>query len=182
MELLNSFAVVAYLGDPIARFVDSLRKELTPGCPHRAHITVLPPRPLWIPTDQAVEKARSILSRFEPFQITLGAVTMFESTHVVKLSVQTGHSELRTLHDILNTGPFDQAEEYKYVPHVTLCHDVTGNECTQHFELARERWSSFGPPPVWVDNLTFVQQNSEANWTDLAELALGRPESVRVRR
>jgi hypothetical protein len=34
---------------------------------------------------------------------------------------------------------------------------------------------------VWVDTLTFVQQNSEAQWTDLADLALGRPDLVRVR-
>ncbi|MEX2299720.1 MAG: 2'-5' RNA ligase family protein [Bryobacterales bacterium] len=182
MELINSFAVVAYLSDPVARFVDKLRREMTPGCPHRAHVTVLPPRPLWIPADEAVEQARSILSRFEPFEMTLGAVTMFESTHVVKLSVQTGLNELRTLHDILNTGPFDQAEEYQYVPHVTLCHDVTGQDCTKHFEFASERWAEFGAPPVWVDTLTFVQQNSEAKWTDLADLALGRPDPVRVRR
>lgn len=182
MELINSFAVVAYLGDPIARFVDNLRRELTPGCSHRAHVTVLPPRPLWIPTDEAVEKARSILSRFEPFEMTLGAVTIFESTHVVKLSIESGVSELRTLHDILNTGPFEQAEEYQYTPHVTLCHDVAGEACMKHLEVARERWNSFNPPPVWVDSLTFVQQNSEANWTDLADMTLGRPHAVRVRR
>jgi 2'-5' RNA ligase len=182
MELINSFAVVVYLGDPIARFIDSLRRELNPGCPYRAHITVLPPRPIWIPTEQAIEKAGRILSRFEPFEITFGAVTTFESTHVVKLSLQSGLSELRTLHDILNTGPFEQAEEYKYVPHVTICHDVTGDACTQHLEVARGRWASFAAPRVWVDTLAFVQQNSESNWTDLADLALGRPMSVRVRR
>jgi 2'-5' RNA ligase len=182
MELVNSFAVVAYMDDPVARFVDNLRREITPGCPYRAHITVLPPRPLWIPTDEAIEKAGQILSRFEPFELILGAVTTFEDTHVVKLSLQTGLSELRTLHDILNTGPFEQAEEYAYVPHITLSHDVTREECLQHLELARERWAKFSAPPVSVDTLTFVQQTANCNWADLAQLPLGRLQPVRVRR
>jgi 2'-5' RNA ligase len=182
MELLNSFAVVAYMEDPIASFVDELRRELTPGCPHRAHITVLPPRPLWIPTDKAIEKAGQILSTFEPFELTLGAVTAFESTHVVKVSLQTGLNEFRTLHDILNTGPFEQAEEYTYVPHITLSQDVTCDDCELHLALARERWARFAPPPVWVDTLTFVQQASNGDWADLAELALDRAQPVRVRR
>jgi 2'-5' RNA ligase len=100
----------------------------------------------------------------------------------VKLSLKSGLSELRTLHDILNTGPFEQAEEYQYVPHVTICHDVTGDDCAKHLELARERWAAFEPPPIWVETLSFVQQNSESNWSDLADLALGRPASMRVRR
>jgi 2'-5' RNA ligase len=182
MELINSFAVVAYACDPIARFVDSLRKELSPGCRHRAHVTVLPPRRLWIPTEEAIDKARQILSNFEPFELTLGTVTVFEATHVVKLSLRTGLSELRTLHDILNTGPFEQAEEYAYVPHLTLCHDLTNEECREHREIALRRWSEFTPAPVCVDTLTFVQQKSDGNWVDLAELALGRPQPVRVRR
>jgi 2'-5' RNA ligase len=182
MELVNSFAVVAYLEDPIAKFVDNLRREITPDCPYRAHITVLPPRPLWISTDKAIEKAGQILSRFEPFELTLGAVTTFEDTHVVKISVQTGLSELHTLHDILNTGPFEQTEEYSYVPHITLSHDVTDAECAEHLEFARARWASFSPPPVHVETLTFVQQTSNAHWADLAELTLGRGQPVRVRR
>jgi 2'-5' RNA ligase len=182
MELINSFAVVAYMDDSIARFVDSLRRELTPGCRYRAHITVLPPRPLGIPTGEAIERTAQILSRFEPFQLTLGAVTAFESTHVVKVSVQAGLNELRTLHDILNTGPLEQAEEYDYVPHITLSHDETSEECAQHLALARQRWAQFSPPPVWVDALTFVQQTAGGDWIDLAELALDRAQPVRVRR
>jgi 2'-5' RNA ligase len=182
MELINSFAVVAYVGDPIAKFVDSIRRELTPGCRHRAHVTILPPRRLWIPTEEAIDKARQILSRFEPFELTLGAVTVFEATHVVRLSLQTGINELHTLHDILNTGPFEQAEAYTYVPHVTLCHDLTDDECSKHREIAIKRWAEFSPKPVSIDTLTFVQQDSEGNWTDLADLALGWPHAVRVRR
>jgi 2'-5' RNA ligase len=182
MELINSFAVVAYMDDPVARFVDNLRRELAPGCCHRAHITVLPPRPLWIPTTRAVEEASQILSRFEPFELTLGPVTAFEDTHVVKVSLQTGLSELRTLHDILNTGPFEQAEEYAYVPHITLSHDVSSTDCARHLAQARERWARFSPPKVWVDTLTFVQQGANGEWSDLAELMLGRGTPVRVRR
>jgi 2'-5' RNA ligase len=182
MELINSFAVVAYVNDPIARFVNSLRRELTPGCCHRAHVTVLPPRPLAIPTEEAIEGARRILDKFEPFRLTVGDVTAFESTHVVKLSVQSGLNELHTLHDILNTGSLEREEEYRYIPHITLSHDVTDEDCVKHLAIARERWAEFSPRTVWIDNLTFVQQNSAGEWIDLAELTLGRPDPVPVRR
>ena len=184
MELINSFAVVAYVCDPVAKFVDSLRRELTPGCCHRAHVTVLPPRPLWIPTDDGIEKARSILASFEPFELAVDGVTTFESTHVVKLSLKKGLSELYTLHDILNTGPFERSEEYNYVPHITLCHDLSDKECESHYEVARKRFAEFAPPSIWIDTLTFVQQKSNGNWADLADLALGmgKHAPVRVRR
>jgi hypothetical protein len=47
---------------------------------------------------------------------------------------------------------------------------------------AQERWAKFSPPPAWVDALTFVQQKSNGDWVDLAELALDRAQPVRVRR
>jgi hypothetical protein len=43
---LNVFALVIYIGDPLGRFLDDLRRELSPQCNPHAHVSVLPPRPL----------------------------------------------------------------------------------------------------------------------------------------
>ncbi len=183
--LLNQYAVVAYIDGPLASFVNALRCELTPGCPHRAHITVLPPRELHIPVEEALEQCAQILSRFQPFDAVMAEVDLFPQTQVVKLTVGEGASELRTLHDILNTGPFEQVENYDYVPHITLCKDTTDEEVGGFFDRARARWKAFGGTArVHVDVLTLVQQRADGIWVDLHDIAVGAgsPQGVRVRR
>lgn len=184
-KLINQYAVVAYIEGPLASFVNSLRCELTPGCPHRAHITVLPPRELNIPVEDAVEQCIQILSRFQQFDAELTEVDLFNETQVVKLKVTKGASELRTLHDILNTGPFEQKENYAYVPHITLCMGAPVENLDEFFERARLRWSSFGGvAKVHVDTLTLVQQRDDGIWVDLHDLPIGPPvaHGVRLRR
>lgn len=172
-ELLNSFSVVSYLTGELATFVDSFRCEVTPGCPHRAHLTLLPPRPLHTSTAEAADACARILETFHPFDVQITGVSLFESTEVIKLTVGEGASELRTLHDVLNTGPFEHAESYEYVPHVTLSMKTPGRtaEC---LELAKKRWSQF-TEPMWlrVDRLTLVQQRADEIWADLVELPVG---------
>ena len=45
-QTVGHFALVAYIPDPLASFLDNLRLELTPACKPHAHVTILPPRPL----------------------------------------------------------------------------------------------------------------------------------------
>jgi len=172
-EMLNSFSVVSYLTGELATFVDSFRCEVTPGCPHRAHLTLLPPRPLDISTAAAADECARILETFHPFDVQITGVSLFESTEVIKLTVGQGVAELRTLHDVLNTGSLEHAENYDYVPHVTLSMKTPGRtaEC---FELAKQRWTRFSKP-MWlrVDRLTLVQQRADETWSDLVELPIG---------
>ena len=86
-EALNSYAVVTYLTDPIATFVDQVRQEFTPDCPHRAHITILPPRPLTRSLEEALAHCRHVLARLDPFEVGLSRVDLFEGSQVIKLSV-----------------------------------------------------------------------------------------------
>ena len=172
-EALNSYAVVAYLGDPVAEFVDQVRRVFTPDCPHRAHLTILPPRPLAESLEEALAHCRHALARLEPFEVHLGEVELFAGSQVIKLSVISGEVSLRTLHDALNTGPFDHAEEYAYIPHITLGQDLPPERVAEYLETARERWRQFGAPPVIVvDSLTLVQQAEEGCWRDLVEMNL----------
>lgn len=181
--MLNQFAVVSYVHGPLARFVDGLRCELTPGCPHKAHITILPPRSLSIPAGEAIEDCRQIVSSFHPFLVRIRAVSLFPSTHVLKLEIEQGVNELRTLHDLLGTGPFEGEDKFPYTPHVTLCKDDDPSRVQEILELAQERWRHFGgSADLWIDTLTFVQQREDETWADLEDLSLGETVPIRVRR
>src|SRR5712692_8234319 len=94
-ERINLFALVVYIPDPLARFLDDLRKELVPDCLPRAHATILPPRPLSAATDAAIEQARTVAGGFAPFDITTGDVEIFPTTDVIYISIKQGERELR---------------------------------------------------------------------------------------
>ena len=40
-DRINSFALVTYIPEPLAGFLDRLRQELVPNCFLRAHATIL---------------------------------------------------------------------------------------------------------------------------------------------
>src|SRR4029077_19280876 len=91
-DLVNCFSLVTYIPDPLRKFLDDLRRELVPGCAPHAHVTVLPPRPLTDSPDAAVTALRSRIPDFLPFQVTTGAVEVFEATDVIYLSVAKGET------------------------------------------------------------------------------------------
>ncbi len=179
MDLINSFAIVAYLGGPVARFAERLREELIPGSAELPHVTVLRPRPLARPAAEAVEFARELVARFDPFSVETGAVEWFPSTQVIYLSLRSGAPELAAMHGVLNTGPLEDEEEFPYVPHITLAKGLDAARFDACLETSRRRWQEFGPAaPLRIDTLTFVQQRLDGSWTDLAELGLGRVPAV----
>jgi len=179
MDFINLYAIVAYVAGPIARFADRLREDLVPGTGHHSHIPVLPPRPLSSTIPDATEFATRLVSQFDPVEVRLGEIQVFEKTQVIYLSVAGGITELTTMHDVLNTGILWQPEPYRYVPHITLGQLLPPNTFQRSLELARQRWSDFSPsPPFRIETLTFVQQRADGMWHDLAELALGRVPTV----
>jgi len=179
MDLINSYAIVAYVAGPIARFADRLRGDLVPGTGHHAHITVLPPRPLTCDPAEAAEFARQRLSPFEPFEVSGGDVEVFSSTQVIYLSLTSGKCELTQMHDVLNTEFLHHDEEFKYIPHITLGQKLIDNSFDRCLTMARKRWEEFGAhPPLRIETLTVVQQRIDGNWKDLAELELGRVAAV----
>src|SRR4051794_19474862 len=96
-EKLNQFALVIYIPDPLAAFLDELRLELVAGCMPRAHVTVLPPRPLQN-VEAALEMARSLAPEFPPFDIELGGVEIFPKTNVIYIGLRLGRDEMRAMH------------------------------------------------------------------------------------
>src|SRR6476660_9151793 len=122
MEKLNQFALVIYIPDPLARFLDELRLELVNGCRPRAHVTVLPPRPL-PDVEAALEEARIMSPEFPPFEIEAGDVEVFPKTKVIYIGLRSGGDQMRTMHEALNTGALLFDEPYAFHPHITLAQE-----------------------------------------------------------
>ena len=172
-ERINLFALVVYIPDPLARFLDNLRRELTPGCLPRAHVTILPPRPLDIGVAAAAEKAGPIVSGFAPFDIAACDVKIFDSTDVIYIDIHDGERELRELNRSLNIGPLACEEQYPYEPHLTLAQDLKPGQASRIYEVARQRWAAYHQARrIRAERAFLVQSNADGTWVDLAEFRL----------
>jgi 2'-5' RNA ligase len=181
---INSFALVSYLPGPLAGLLDEIRHDFAPESRAKAHVTILPPRPLLqIPGEapdtavtEAMEQLRVRLLEFPPFKVELGEIDVFEGTHVIYVSIQNGFAELERMHSALNTGRVDFQEPYPYHPHVTIVQELAPEDVHNAAQFARWRWSEFKHSRgAWIDRLTFVQNTLGNYWTDLAMLNLGSP-------
>jgi 2'-5' RNA ligase len=169
-EHINLFALVVYIPDPLARFLDDLRRELTPGCLPRAHVTILPPRPLIFSVAAATEKARSVVSGFAPFDILLGEIEIFQSTDVIYIGIKDGDRELRNLYHTLNAGSLASDEQYPYQPHITLAQELKPGQVQETYELAQKRWAAYPDFRRFrAGRAFFVQSKDDGTWVDLAD-------------
>jgi len=168
---INSFCLVSYLPEPLAGFLDRLRSELVPQCHVKAHLTLLPPRPIFSSVDDAWRELRDKLQDFASFRVALGEVKVFDGSDVVYIAVGLGSSELSKMHRSLNTGELEFQEPFPYVPHITVAQDPANVAAA--LETARRRWSEYsGAHEFTVEKLTFVQNTLENQWVDLAGCAL----------
>ncbi len=170
------YALVAYVKSPVGEFVENLRRELHPNLPHlAAHITFLPPRLLCGSEATALQMLAGICGRAEPFEVTLGDVqTFIPSTPTVYIRVTYGASRLQELHDQLNQQTLAFAEEWPYIPHLTIVKMATAQMAEQALGIARERWRRYSESRrIRLDRLTFVREDAQNCWVDLAPVSLG---------
>jgi 2'-5' RNA ligase len=177
---LNCFALVTYILPPLGSFLDQLRRELEPQpVSPRAHVTLLPPRPLaaGVTPKQAIRQLEGDLARFAtPFEIEIGLPEVFEDTHVVYLSVGGGWGDLKYLYRCLNTGALSYQEPYPYHPHVTIAQGLTRDEALRVAEEAAQRWEAYtGSRSLMAERCTFVQCRTDKSWLDLASFDLPVP-------
>jgi len=171
---LSQFALVSYIADPLAHFLDHLRVELTPDCNPHAHVTILPPRPLHDDLTGTVQKIAEDIRGVAPFRIELGEIEIFDGSHVVYLGLTRGANELRQLYGLLNCGCLQYAEPFPYHPHITIAQNILPEQATGMALIARERWANYrGPRGFTVSVLSLVQHVAPSIWTDVAALPLG---------
>ncbi|HVW87102.1 MAG TPA: 2'-5' RNA ligase family protein [Bryobacteraceae bacterium] len=172
---------MSYIPDPLARFLDRLRLDLTPDCKPRAHVTVLPPRPL-SPTahlKSTIEELAEECRISPPFEVVLGDVDIFPVTNVIYVNLARGERELHALHENLNSGQLEYDGPFPYHPHITIAQDIAPGQVQELAAIARERWASYdGPRGFPVDCLSFVQNVAPGTWLDVASLPLAVPVSA----
>ena len=174
----NSFAVVGYVPEPAGEFINRLRREFEPYCAARAHITILPPRPLPSSVDDAWRQLRENLSDFHTLRIELGEVKIFPESHVIYLSIGAGYQDLEFMHQQLDRGLCRCDEAWRYCPHITLARPAEGQDLAANFDRASRGWEEFRHARDFtIDEVTFVQNTSGDVWTDLGRFHLA-PETV----
>lgn len=176
----NCFALVTYISDPLGEFLDTLRRELVPSCVPRAHVTILPPRPLSGPAHSAIRELNAEISDLAVFDIEARSVEIFRDTSVIYIGLGAGRNQFRRLHERLNKGPLEFEEPFPYHPHITLAQDLLPGQLPELFERAKRRWAEFpGPRSFSVETITFVQNTDQNRWLDLAHWSLGAVPSIR---
>ena len=177
-DRINSFALVSYIPEPLASFLDRLRQELVPNCFLRAHVTILPPRPISSTPEAAWETIRTLAPRFAPFDVDMTEVEVFPVSDVIYIGVGGGREQMEQMHAGLNLDGLKCTEPYPYHPHVTLAQDLKGDEVDELARVARARWAeSKLHRSFHVNEVFFVQNTRRKEWIDLGESALGHPES-----
>jgi 2'-5' RNA ligase len=170
------YALVAYVKSPVGEFVQNLRQELHPDLPHlAAHITLLPPRLLQATESAALQEVARICAQAEPFEVTLGDMqTFIPTTPTVYIRVAFGASRLQELHDQLNKQSLAFAEEWTYIPHLTIVKMATQPAAEEALRIARDHWQRYGGSRrILLDRLTFVREDAQNCWVDLAPVPLG---------
>ncbi len=178
-----SYALVAYVRNPVGRFVEDLRRDLHPEHPDLpGHLTVLPPRYLQGTPEAAQATIEEICHTVEPFEVVMGDVETFVPiTPTIFIRVAHAAYRLRDLHDRLNTGPLAYEEPWPYMPHLTIA-KLNDLEAARQAALeSRKRWAQFGGSRrILIDELTFVREGKEAfTWIDLAPIPLGHRLAVK---
>jgi len=171
------YALVAYVKSPPGEFVEKLRRELHPDLPHLpAHLTLLPPRPLQGTESDALHLLERVCGEAEPFEVSLGSVeTFIPATPTVYIRVDGAASRMCELHGWLNAEALAFNEEWPYIPHLTIA-KMSGEQMARDaFQIATERWEEYsGSRRILLENLTFVREDGQNCWVDLAPVPLGR--------
>jgi len=180
-DRINSFALVCYIPDPLAGFLDTLRQELVPNCFLRAHVTILPPRPISSTPEEVWKVIQALAPAFRPFEIELTNLDVFPVSDVIYIGISAGSQELREMNTALNVAGLSFREPFPYVPHVTLAQDLQSDEVDELARVARIRWSESSLPKKFpVNKVMFVQNTRRNQWIDLGESNLGEDESKLV--
>ena len=83
---INSFALVSYLTGPLADLLDEIRHDFAPDSHAKAHLTILPPRPLTYLRKphrdgrRLSEELQTNLQEFPAFDVELGEIEVFPDT------------------------------------------------------------------------------------------------------
>ncbi len=134
------FTLVCYVPDPPRAQLDQLRR-LIPGTPTSPlHITVLPPRPLLLPIEEAWRKVVSIVEGVRAFEIELADIEHFVETQFLYLAIADGSEVLHQLHAEMNGAELNHQELFEFRPHLTLGGPVAAAKVWELKQRLQAEW------------------------------------------
>jgi len=175
---VSQFALVSYVPAPLSQFLDNLRTRLTPQAKPHAHVTILPPRPVYADLEELKKRLAPALRDVNPFHIELGSIKVFPVSNVIYLSIAQGDTELRTLNHALDRGVLRFKTAFSYHPHITLAQDIEPAHVEELQRIAHEEWDSYkGDRGFGIDSLWLVQNVMPDVWLEcgLFPLAVEAP-------
>jgi 2'-5' RNA ligase len=159
-----------------------MRQELVPDCFLRAHVTILPPRPISSTPGAAWDLVRWFAPQFAPFDVDLTSVEVFPVSDVIYVNVGGGTEQLRHMHATLNSDGLRFPDPFAYHPHVTLAQNLQPDQVDELTRVARARWAEWSFSKTFrVDKAVFVQNTRRNEWIDLGECRLGHDDAKLVR-
>ena len=177
-DRINSFALVSYIPEPLAGFLDRMRQELVPDCFLRAHVTILPPRPISSSPGAAWDLVRWLAPQFTPFDVELTNVEVFPVSDVIYVNIASGTEQLMKMHEAMNADGLRFPEPFAYHPHVTLAQKLQPDQVDELTRVARARWAECSYSKTFrVDKAVFVQNTRNSGWSDLGECRLGHDDA-----
>jgi 2'-5' RNA ligase len=180
-DRINSFALVSYIPEPLAGFLDRMRQELVPDCFLRAHVTILPPRPISSPPGAAWDLVRWFAPQFAPFEVSLTSVEVFPVSDVIYVNITAGTEQLTQMHAAMNADGLRFPDAFSYHPHVTLAQNLQPDQVDELMRVARARWAECTYAKTFrVEKAVFVQNTRKSGWIDLGECRLGHDDAKLV--
>jgi 2'-5' RNA ligase len=169
---INSYSLVGYVPGQLGLFLDQLRRDLVNTCFAQSHVTVLPPRPLVSPPEQALQAVREVVPTFAPFEVEMTGISIFPVTNVIYAEIGRGREELLQMHERLNREVLHFHEPFEYHPHITLAQNLELESFGTVLEKASEAWRQIPSHRFVVDRLVWVQNTLSNRWIDLLECEL----------
>ena len=180
-DRINSFALVSYIPEPLGGFLDRMRQELVPDCFLRAHVTILPPRPISSSPGAAWDLVRWFAPQFAPFEVTMTSVEVFPVSDVIYVNIAAGTEQLTQMHAAMNADGLRFPDAFSYHPHVTLAQNLQPDQVDELLHVARARWAECPYSKTFrVDKAVFVQNTRNCGWIDLGECRLGHDDAKLV--
>ena len=167
----TSYAVVAYLGGELGRFLADFRAAVTPNDRHlKPHITALSPRKLQISDTEAIKSFQK--NKFQAIKVDVGDVCSFRPlSPTLYLDLRRGQQEIWRLNGQLGAPPFAGKPDWPFVPHLTLAKLEDFKDVPRVFQHARDRWRDYqGTRSFSVAELTLVRERKPLEWIDLASI------------
>jgi 2'-5' RNA ligase len=146
------YAVVSYVRGELGDFIDELRAQLVPEQSHlHAHLTLLPPRPLLGPEEQATLTLARLCRQLQRVEVSFGKVRLFVPiTPTVYLSMEKGADAICAMHGKLNTAEFLCYEALPYIPHLTVAALSNDQQAQQAAEIVRSSWAAYSGPRTTI--------------------------------